>query len=414
MKEKIKGKQYLLMFLCWALYTFIYLGRYSYSSNIEVIGNHFAISKAQTGLVSSCFFFAYGIGQVVNGMLCKYYNKKYVLGGAVIISAVVNLLIFVGVPFTFYPILWLVNGFIQSVAWPSLMLVLADHLYEENLKSGLVVMGTTSCVGILVTYGISALLNRIASWKFSFLVAFIGLVVVAMLWLVFYNKATGEKQVKNVEVEVSNQMQAQPKAKNKIAFALLMSIIGLAVYAVIQALIKEGLNTWVPDILVDNFSLPSSFSILLTLILPIFGMFGNFFVLFLNRKIKDFLTISAICMALTVILTAIVMCFIKTQLVIVLIAFGLISLLTHGITAVITNIAPLVLRRSINSGRLSGVLNGFCYLGATISSYGLGVVADNFGWNSVFILFLVLGVFAVVFWLIYLLVLYFAKKKKTI
>lgn len=412
MKEKIKGKQYLLMFLCWALYTFIYLGRYSYSSNIEVIGNHFTISKAQTGLVSSCFFFAYGIGQVVNGMLCKYYNKKYVLGGAVIISAVVNLLIFIGVPFTFYPILWLVNGFIQSVAWPSLMLVLADHLYEENLKPGLVVMGTTSCIGILVTYGISALLNRIASWKFSFLVAFIGLIIVAMLWLILYNKATGEKQVKNVEV--SKEVQVQPKTKNKIAFALLMSIIGLAVYAVIQALIKEGLNTWVPDILVDNFSLPSSFSILLTLVLPIFGMFGNFFVLFLNRKIKDFLSISAICMILTVILTAVVMLFIKSQLIIVLVAFGLISCLTHGITAVITNIAPLVLRRSINSGRLSGVLNGFCYLGATISSYGLGLVADNFGWNSVFILFLALGVFAILFWLIYLLVLYFAKKKKTI
>lgn len=40
---------------------------------------------------------------------------------------------------------------------------------------------------------------------------------------------------------------------------------------------------------------------------------------------------------------------------------------------------------------LAGILNGFCYLGSTISSYGLGAVADASGWRAVFVLLLSVG-----------------------
>ena len=42
------------------------------------------------------------------------------------------------------------------------------------------------------------------------------------------------------------------------------------------------------------------------------------------------------------------------------------------------------MKGKINSGLIAGILNGFCYLGSTISSYGLGTIADNFGWTIVF------------------------------
>ena len=42
------------------------------------------------------------------------------------------------------------------------------------------------------------------------------------------------------------------------------------------------------------------------------------------------------------------------------------------------------MRGKVNSGLFAGILNGFCYLGSTISSYGLGAIADGFGWTAVF------------------------------
>ena len=48
-----------------------------------------------------------------------------------------------------------------------------------------------------------------------------------------------------------------------------------------------------------------------------------------------------------------------------------------------------------NSGRLAGILNGFCCLGSALSSYGLGLIADMGGWNAVFWLLFSLCVIAV-------------------
>ena len=46
-------------------------------------------------------------------------------------------------------------------------------------------------------------------------------------------------------------------------------------------------------------------------------------------------------------------------------------------------------------------LNGFCYVGSTISAYGLGVVADNFGWTAVFWVLFGFCAIAVAAWGIY-------------
>ena len=78
-KSKKITKTTLLIMLCWLVYTCSYIGKLSYNANIVQIGPAFGVTKDECGMVSSFFFFAYGIGQVVNGFLCKRYNIKYVI-----------------------------------------------------------------------------------------------------------------------------------------------------------------------------------------------------------------------------------------------------------------------------------------------------------------------------------------------
>ena len=77
-KAKASDGAYLLIFLSWLLYTISYLGKVNYSANITQIVDYYQISKAEAGMVPSFFFFAYGIGQVVNGLFCKKYNSFFV------------------------------------------------------------------------------------------------------------------------------------------------------------------------------------------------------------------------------------------------------------------------------------------------------------------------------------------------
>lgn len=61
-------------------------------------------------------------------------------------------------------------------------------------------------------------------------------------------------------------------------------------------------------------------------------------------------------------------------------------LVAHGANLVVTVIEPMKMNDKINAGLLAGLLNGFCYIGSTISGYGLGGIADKFGWIGVFYL----------------------------
>jgi sugar phosphate permease len=67
-----------------------------------------------------------------------------------------------------------------------------------------------------------------------------------------------------------------------------------------------------------------------------------------------------------------------------LIGLVIVNFLASSLNSLITSIFPLFMRGKVNSGLFAGVLNGFCYLGSTISSYGLGLIADHFGWTAVF------------------------------
>jgi sugar phosphate permease len=42
------------------------------------------------------------------------------------------------------------------------------------------------------------------------------------------------------------------------------------------------------------------------------------------------------------------------------------------------------MKGKVNSGLMAGILNGCCYVGSMASSYGLGLIAKNFGWTVAF------------------------------
>ena len=83
----------LLIFMGWLIYSMSYLGKLNYSANITQIIDHYGITKSEAGLVPTFFFFSYGVGQVVNGLLCKKYNIKWMIFGSLIISGVICFLL---------------------------------------------------------------------------------------------------------------------------------------------------------------------------------------------------------------------------------------------------------------------------------------------------------------------------------
>ena len=159
----------------------------------------------------------------------------------------------------------------------------------------------------------------------------------------------------------------------------------LAFFAVIDNLVKDGLTTWVPMILKETYDLPDYASILLTILLPILAIFGTNVAVTLHKKIKDFIVLIAFLFSGAAICIGLVILCLPTGLFgVTLGSFGIVACLMSGINNIITSMTPLYWKERVNSGLLAGVLNGFCYLGSTLSAYGLGTIADFGGWNKVF------------------------------
>ena len=68
-------KSNFLIFICWAAYTAAYVGRLNYNASMVEILSQLGTTKEAAGTVSSFFFFAYGAGQFVNGILSKKYRR---------------------------------------------------------------------------------------------------------------------------------------------------------------------------------------------------------------------------------------------------------------------------------------------------------------------------------------------------
>ncbi|MEE1245621.1 MAG: MFS transporter, partial [Acutalibacteraceae bacterium] len=270
-----------------------YLGKVNYSANITQIIDFYDVTKTEAGIVPTFFFFAYGIGQIVNGLLCKKYNIKWMIFISLFISSSINLLIAVGSDFSIMKWLWLVNGFVLSVLWPTIVRMLSEYLPQVKLSTSSIVMGTTVAVGTLIVYGSSSVFAIFDNFKLSFYLAGVSVLVVAIIWVFCFDKAVKfakqEKEQEEIKTAPENDgisKQETDKKQRKILFA---TIYILCFFAILVNLIKDGLMTWVPSILKENFSMSDSLSVLLTLFLPVLAVFGNAFAHVVHKRVPDYI-----------------------------------------------------------------------------------------------------------------------------
>ena len=374
------SKAVLLVALCWLVYTASYLGKLGYSANITQIENVYGVSHASAGMVSTFFFFAYGLGQIISGVLCKRFNLRFIVFAGLVVSGLMNLLVGVVDNFELIKYFWLINGAVLSVLWTSLVRLISENLDEADFNKTIIILGTTVPVGTIIVYGLSSLLVALGNYIVIFYIAAAVLPIVALLWVFFYpfllrsGVSLGESEVTSDDESV----------KPSLSRELWISICILAFFAVAVNLVKDGLTTWVPMILKETYDLPDYAGILLTLLLPILAIFGTGFAISLNKRIKDLVLLSvAHFLMASVLIAVVILCLPTTLIFITLGCFGVISLLMSGINNIVTTMVPLYWKDRLNPGLWAGVFNGFCYIGSTISAYGLGAIADAGGWSTV-------------------------------
>ncbi len=368
-----------IIFICWLAYTAAYVGRLNFNASIVAIISDLGVTKADAGLVSSFFFFAYGAGQLVNGILSKKYNAKIMIFLSLICSAVFNFLMPACGDISVMKYIWLGNGIVQSVLWSTLIKTLSDFVSDKKLPKAILAMSTTVAVGTFIAYGISSVSVKFGNWQTVFYVASAVLIISGITWFILFGKSP--------EKVTAASEQKGDKAKMKKAVLLALFLAAFA--GIANGFIKDGINTWVPSVLYEEFGVSQSFSILLTLLLPMVSTLGAAIAKKIHEKIKSHAAMNFIFYLFSAILCGGILLSLKYHsIVTVMICFICVACGMAMINNVITSMFALDYRSQLNAGFAAGLLNTFCYIGSTATSYTLGTVAQSSGWNAVFIIML--------------------------
>ena len=247
--------------------------------------------------------------------------------------------------------LWLLNGAFQSVLWSSLIKTLSENLADSKLSGAVMVMSTTVASGTFIAYGLAALFSYLhLSWTLIFYVASALAGAVGVLW--FVGMSTLQKEKKRAEI-------TEKKTVNKLSLtpAFIVGISVILISAVTNGFIKDGITTWVPSILKEEFGVSSSLSIIVTLLLPVLSVFGTSLVNLLHKKIKDENALNGIFYFVAVILAGMIILTLNLKSVpLTLVLFGGIACLMSAVNNVITSVVPLYSREKIDLAFLQACL----------------------------------------------------------
>lgn len=382
----LKRKQQILIVIACLVYSFAYTGRYSYNANIAPIMAFYNVTRAEAGLTGTFFFFAYGAGQLIHAIFCRFYPRKYIIPGVLGVSAILNIAVFCGVPFGAIKYLWLLNGICQSVLWPTLVLVLSDTMDSVMMKRAVFAMSLTVVIGTVISYGGSAIFNLFDLFRGAFLLGAVLMLAIGIAWLVGYDVLTLENAgLAEAHAASSEATTAGGGSRKRAANGALIGLFAVCgLFMAVDNFVKDGLNTWTPVILKERFGVGDSLSIVLTVALPFCGVFGAMLALRMNRKIKDFRALSGILLLLLSVCICGILLSMKLESMVLTVAFlGVVSCFAHGINSIMTSIMPFAMRDKVNPGFLAGLMNSAGYVGSTASAYGLGVIADRTDWNTV-------------------------------
>ena len=376
----------LLIFLCWAVYTAAYVGRLNYSASINSVINELQTNKSRAGVVLSFFFFSYGMGQLINGLLCHKYNSKRIIFVSLCIAAVLNFTMGFANNVVLMCVLWGINGFVQSVFWSSIVRLQNKYVPRKMIAKTIAVMSTTTAAGTFAAYGLSALFVVLGRWRGTFFAAAALLAAVAFAWLAGVGKV--ERTLTSCEEEPERYVRNEEKHTRTGAYIF----TGIAVVAVINGFVKDGVVSWMPVILSETYFLEDYFSMLLTLILPLISVVGTIFIQIIHKKVKSyfailsFLSVVAFCLS-----AAIGVCY-KKGLVPTITLSAVLMCIMYGVNNILISALPLENYSGNASGKAAGLFNMFCYLGSTAATVIVGGVAESGSWGQVF--FLLAGICA--------------------
>jgi OPA family glycerol-3-phosphate transporter-like MFS transporter len=383
-------------------YASFYLCRYNLSFANKSICDEFGFTKDQFGLVLTAFFWAYAVGQMVNGLLTDRIGGKFALGIGAIATVIMNLLFgaasFWGILSVFIMI-WLVNGYLQAFGAPGMIKINTAWFSKTERGKFAGIFGFMIQLGrFAITWLAPSLLAGLtvlwwtfppAHWRWIFWVPAMIASAIAVLMMIFVKNTPEEAGFDDPHLhEEAGHANAGPVTLRECLAVIFSNktvwIVAGAYFC--TGVVRQGIDQWFPRYLQDvhHVSLKSVDFAWVAWGIPIVAVLGSYCsglvsdTLFKGRRAP---------VAAILYFTETVILLLATQassLMAVSIFLILISFTVNSTHSILGTAAAMDIGGRRMAGTASGVIDSFQYYGGGLAGFFLGWLLEKLGWGSWF------------------------------
>lgn len=280
MKERRPDYWWCLGAACFLAYTACYGGRGILSAMIPQILEQTSFSKEAVGLWGSSFFFTYGIGQIVCGLMGDFIKAKYMVALGLFLAGLVVSIFPLFQSVLFLTVLWGLCGFCCSMLWGPLSKVIAENTTEQLGRIFMTLLTIASLLGTMATYLIAVIASQGKTWGLAFYLTGSFLVVSAVVWFFSLTFLENRGLVKYIQQEAGDGGNLFQIVKGHSFFFITM-------VSLINGVIRNAVVFWIPTYITEKLMVSTTVAASISSVLPIVNLLGTFVGLWLLKWLHD-------------------------------------------------------------------------------------------------------------------------------
>lgn len=378
---KLQNKRDINIFtlLCSIVYFMSYVSRINLSAVFVAVTESGYAAKDAVALALTVCSITYGTGQLISGFLGDKFKPHNLIFTGFVLTALMNMAVGT-IGGNSVVLLWAVNGFAQSLMWPPLVKIMSDKLSEDNYKQAVVKVSWGSSCGTIAVYLLSPFIINSIGVNFVFVISSCLAVAMAVVVKAVFDKNALLKIDNVIKSKKKDDTTGETSGFSKQAVVLLVLLM-LAILC--QGALRDGVTNWTPTYISEIFSLDSSLSILTSVILPIFSVLSFTFVSFINRRfVKNELVCAGVVFGIGALSGALLLALGGKSVVVSLVLLALLVGSMHGVNLILVCMTPAFFAKYGKVSFVSGLINSSTYVGAAVSTYGIALFTETFGWNK--------------------------------
>lgn len=280
--ENMSSNIWLLGSSCFLAYTACYAGRSILSAIMPQIILDSNYTRSELGAMGSAFFLAYGIGQILNGLIGDRIKAKYMVPVGLFFASVI-LMVFPSLTNVAAGIfLWGLCGVFLSMLWGPLSKVIAENTSVKVGTLLLTALNVASILGTTSAYLIATYSSSKEQWKLSFYVVGVILVLTAVIWYLMLSYLEKRNALKVVHLK-----KAEGFNKELLNVLLNNAIIPMLVVSMINGIIRNAVTFWIPTYITEELGFSPTLSAGISGILPFVNLVGTFIGLYILNRLGE-------------------------------------------------------------------------------------------------------------------------------